>query len=237
MAVPVAKLAIIAGRSKTGQRVIGIVVMGIAAIMLAPIAIVGMTAAAVAQVMDACSYEMPGFIPDKLHPLNDPRIKAVCLAQKAVGGSDSPPHAVVGGWTNPVGMQPWATRSNHSGGAMDVWVGVGTPVYAPAAGIIHNLSDSCGGLVIGVQHDANYTTAFAHMSSMAVRPGQQVTAGELIGYSGESGSCVNGAHLHFEVRVGPNPNMWGNFIPAYRFMRENGIEMGPCQAGCGIYPM
>lgn len=151
-------------------------------------------------------------------------------------GDGTPPN-VVGGWANPIGMQSWVTRPDHAGGAMDVSVGVGTPVYAPAAGRIFDLSESCGGLVLGVQHDIQYTTAFAHLSAAAVSAGDQVKAGQLIGYSGESGSCVQGAHLHFEVRVGPNPNNWGSFTPAYKFMREVGIVMGPCTGGCDVYPM
>ena len=153
------------------------------------------------------------------------------------GAGGGPPPQVVGGWANPVGMQSWATYENHAGGAMDVHVGVGTPVYAPAAGKVFDLSEGCGGMVIGVQHDVQYTTAFAHMSSFAVAPGEHVKAGQLIGYSGASGSCVDGAHLHFEVRVGPDPTAWGTFTPAYKFMREQGITMGPCTSGCDLYPM
>lgn len=152
------------------------------------------------------------------------------------GGDGGTPPKVVGGWANPIGMQTWATYPNHSGGAMDVHVGVGTPVYAPAAGKTWDLSEVCGGKVLGVQHDTQYTTVFAHLSSFAVQPGASVKAGQLIGYSGASGSCVDGAHLHFEVRVGPNPQAWGNFIPAYRFMRQVGIQMGECTGGCSLYP-
>lgn len=159
---------------------------------------------------------------------------ATCSTPGTDGGT---PPEVVGGWANPIGMQTWATYENHSGGAMDVHVGEGTPVYAPAAGQIWELSEACGGLVLGVQHDMQYTTVFAHLSSFAVRAGTTVKAGQLIGYSGASGACVDGAHLHFEVRVGPNPQAWGNFTPAYRFMRLAGIQMGECTAGCTLYPM
>ncbi|SDQ32647.1 M23 family metallopeptidase [Leucobacter chromiiresistens] len=153
------------------------------------------------------------------------------------GAGGGAPPKVVGGWANPIGMQSWGTYENHAGGAMDVHVDVGTPVYAPAAGKVFDLSEGCGGKVIGVQHDVQYTTAFAHMSSFAVAPGEHVKGGQLIGYSGASGSCVDGAHLHFEVRVGPDPTAWGTFTPAYKFMREQGITMGPCTTGCDLYPM
>lgn len=147
------------------------------------------------------------------------------------------PPKVVGGWANPIGLQPWATYPGHSGGAIDVWVGVGTPVYAAAAGVVHDLSEGCGGLVLGVQHDPQHTTVSAHLSQQLVKTGAKVKAGQIIGYSGASGSCVDGAHLHFEVRTGPNPNMFGTFTPAHKFLRERGIKMGPCMGGCSLYPM
>lgn len=143
-----------------------------------------------------------------------------------------------GGWTNPVGMQTWGTYPGHSGGAMDIHVGVGTPVRAPAGGTVVDLSEGCGGRVLGVQHDRRYTTVFAHLSAFAVKPGTKVRAGQLIAYSGASGSCVDGAHLHFEIRVGPDPKAWGSFsfTPTYRFMREHGVTLGPCTTGCDLYP-
>lgn len=241
MAAPVvAKAAVSAANSKTGRKIIAGILAILVAVAATPMVLIGVTANMIMQAIEACNYDMPAGLPDWMHPMNDPRVKAVCLASKATGlggGAGGAPPSVVGGWANPVGMQSWGTYPDHAGGAMDIHVGVGTPVYAPAAGTIFDLSESCGGMVIGVQHDVNYTTAFAHMSSMTVSAGQTVSAGDLIGYSGESGSCVQGAHLHFEVRVGPNPNAWGNFTPAYKFMRENGIEMGPCTSYCDYYPL
>ncbi|WP_075205410.1 M23 family metallopeptidase, partial [Leucobacter musarum] len=167
----------------------------------------------------------------------DAVLAAIGAGGAACTGQEGTPPQVVGGWANPVGMQSWGTYPDHAGGAMDIHVDVGTPVYAPAAGTIFDLSESCGGQVLGVQHDLQYTTAFAHLSAFAVSPGDHVKAGQLIGYSGASGTCVQGAHLHFEVRVGSNPKLWGNFTPAYKFMREQGIVMGECTTGCDLYPM
>ena len=53
-------------------------------------------------------------------------------------------------------------------------------------------------------------TRYAHLSKRLVRTGERVTEGQLIGYSGQTGSCL-GAHLHFEViwrGVRRNPLAW-----------------------------
>ncbi|MFV0435009.1 MAG: M23 family metallopeptidase [Leucobacter sp.] len=157
---------------------------------------------------------------------------ADCPAESADGVV---PVEVKGGWAHPLGnATTWSTYPGHAGGAVDFPVPVGTPVYAPAAGIVRDFSEACGGTVIGVQNDQRYTTVFAHLSRVAVTPGTAVKAGQVIGYSGVSGSCVNGAHLHLEVRTGPNPAAYGSFTPAYRFMKSVGIDLGPCYSGCNF---
>lgn len=149
-----------------------------------------------------------------------------------------PDVAVVGGWAHPLGEQKlWNTYPNHSGGAVDFPTPVGTPVYAAAAGIVWDLSEPCGGTVLGVQHAMKLTTVVAHLSRTVVRAGEQVTAGQLIGYSGESGQCSTGPHLHFEIRMGDSPDIWGRFTPAFQFMIRHEISLGPCGTGCFLYPM
>lgn len=144
---------------------------------------------------------------------------------------------VVGGWAHPLGgKHPWSTRLDHSGGAVDIPIPIGSPVYAVAAGTVWDLSEKCGGLLIGVQHSPGLTTVSAHLSRAVVKQGQQVAAGQLIGYSGTSGSCSQGPHLHFEVRIGSSPTVWGLFVPADRFMWRHGIDLGPCISGCSLFP-
>ena len=63
------------------------------------------------------------------------------------------------------------------------------------------------GVVIG--HNAEIggryvTTGYAHQSRVAVRVGQRVTRGQLIGYVGNTGLSTT-AHLHFEVRLNGTP--------------------------------
>lgn len=83
----------------------------------------------------------------------------------------------------------------HTG--QDLSAPIGTPIHAVADGVVG--SSNAGGWagVHAVIHHDNGSTLYAHMASMTVRPGQQVTAGELIGYVGMTGRTF-GPHLHFE---------------------------------------
>lgn len=82
---------------------------------------------------------------------------------------------------------------------------IGTPVYAPADGVVTNASWSSGyGRLIKIQHEFGIETRYAHLSRMNVRKGQRVSRGERIGDIGNSGRST-GPHLHYEVRIGGKP--------------------------------
>lgn len=75
----------------------------------------------------------------------------------------------------------------------------GTPIYATADGVISRENAGSGyGVAIIINHGYGYKTLYAHLSKKAVRPGQKVKRGELIGYMGSSGVSVS-PHLHYEV--------------------------------------
>ncbi|WP_162802734.1 M23 family metallopeptidase [Ornithinimicrobium avium] len=101
----------------------------------------------------------------------------------------------------------------HSG--IDFGAACGTPVAAAADGVVWATpyDDSRGNHVIvdhGVQRGVNLTTAYLHLSSFAVSPGQSVARGQVIGYEGTTGSST-GCHLHFETRENGtpvNPRNW-----------------------------
>lgn len=92
-------------------------------------------------------------------------------------------------------------RSMHYG--MDYACGVGTPVYAANSGTVClSLFDNAGGNMIGINGD-HELSRYAHLSQRLVKVGDKVKAGDLIGYSGNTGSATTGAHLHFETWITP----------------------------------
>ncbi|MGD0546972.1 MAG: M23 family metallopeptidase [Terracidiphilus sp.] len=87
----------------------------------------------------------------------------------------------------------------HSG--IDIDAPVGTPVRAAAEGNVTEAEMGNGyGRQIRIDHGHDVVTVYAHLSAMAVVPGQHVARGQVIGYVGQSGR-VTGPHLHYEVRV------------------------------------
>jgi len=87
----------------------------------------------------------------------------------------------------------------HEG--IDIVTDVGTKVFATGDGIVRYAGRTHGGYgsVIEISHGYGYTTLYAHLSTVYVRPGQLITRGELIARSGRSG-LVSGPHLHYEVK-------------------------------------
>lgn len=55
------------------------------------------------------------------------------------------------------------------------------------------------GYYIQIDHSGGLETLYAHYSSICVTTGQQVQAGQVIGYVGHTGR-VTGNHLHFELK-------------------------------------
>ena len=90
-------------------------------------------------------------------------------------------------------------RRPHEG--LDFSLPKGTPIYATGDGVIKSTRRSPAGYGnhIDIDHGFNYTTRYAHLSNFAVKVGQKVKRGELIGYSGNSGKST-APHLHYEVR-------------------------------------
>ena len=93
--------------------------------------------------------------------------------------------------------------SSHTG--TDIACAEGTPILAAADGIVTvaNGLDSWGGsygYYIQIDHGGGLETLYAHCSSICVTTGQQVQAGEVIGYVGHTGRAT-GNHLHLEVLI------------------------------------
>ncbi|MCL9982101.1 MAG: peptidoglycan DD-metalloendopeptidase family protein [Erythrobacter sp.] len=91
-------------------------------------------------------------------------------------------------------------RRMHAG--IDFKARYGTPIVAVSDGRVSSAGRSGGcGIAVRLEHGSGLTTRYCHMSAMAVRPGQQVRRGQVIGYVGSSGLST-GPHLHYEMYRG-----------------------------------
>lgn len=79
----------------------------------------------------------------------------------------------------------------------------GDPVRAAATGtvIAGGWVDACSGIAVGLDHGGGLSSWYRHLSSVAVRVGQRVSVGSIIGRVGNTG-CSLGSHLHFSIRRG-----------------------------------
>ncbi len=91
-------------------------------------------------------------------------------------------------------------REFHPG--IDLKADVGTPIIAPANGVVEfaGYSENGYGYNVILLHNFGFKTVYAHMARRdVVKAGQFVKKGDLIGYTGNTGLST-GPHLHYEVR-------------------------------------
>ena len=113
----------------------------------------------------------------------------------------------VRGWvTSPFGKRtsPFTgIPTFHEG--LDIAAQTGTPVVAPADGVVLRAGFSPGyGNMVELSHGYGIRTVFGHNSRLNVKVGQQVKRGDIISYVGDTGSST-GPHLHYEVRLNGLP--------------------------------
>jgi murein DD-endopeptidase MepM/ murein hydrolase activator NlpD len=111
--------------------------------------------------------------------------------------SPIPSHLVRGFGMKP---DPWTGKTRlHAG--IDLSAPVGTPVRASADGrVFATGSQARLGRQVTLDHGYNLKTRYGHLSKIVVKKGQQVKRGDIIAYSGRTGT-VTGPHLHYEVHV------------------------------------
>ena len=89
----------------------------------------------------------------------------------------------------------------HNG--MDIAAEAGTPVSAAADGTVYTVcEDETMGFTVVITHTGGYTTEYASLAeNVQVNPGDTVSAGDVIGYVGNSALLENaiGDHIHFAV--------------------------------------
>jgi len=116
-----------------------------------------------------------------------------------------------GGFVNPLKSLALTQGYNRIHKGVDFAAGVGTPVFATENGRVSwsgpgvRSGNVWGGNEIHIDGRSGIQEWFAHLSSMAVRVGDMVRAGQQIGLSGNTG-ITSGPHLHFGTFQGGWPN-------------------------------
>jgi murein DD-endopeptidase MepM/ murein hydrolase activator NlpD len=107
--------------------------------------------------------------------------------------------------------------NNHTGMDMAYHTGCGGAIYAAGDGVVmadgrpnEKYGDTAIGVVIG--HSQRLQTWYWHLSREVVSQGQEVEAGDLIGYEGATGFAT-GCHLHFQINLDDKPVNPRNYLP------------------------
>jgi murein DD-endopeptidase MepM/ murein hydrolase activator NlpD len=113
---------------------------------------------------------------------------------------------VSGRITSPFGFRTHpitGKKSFHNG--VDIACYLGTPVFAPATGKVTEkwVHPSGGNSVAFVSLIDGIRFGFAHLDRVVVKIGDQITKGDIIAYSGNSGKST-GPHLHFTTKKNGN---------------------------------
>jgi murein DD-endopeptidase MepM/ murein hydrolase activator NlpD len=95
-------------------------------------------------------------------------------------------------------------KAPHYG--LDIAGPVGTPIIAPAPGVVALVNPDMflTGKTVMLDHGAGVYSVFIHMNDIDVKPGQEVTSGTRLGTIGKTGR-VSGPHLHWGITVAGVP--------------------------------
>ncbi|MFO7998783.1 MAG: M23 family metallopeptidase [Bacteroidales bacterium] len=111
----------------------------------------------------------------------------------------------------------YKTMRMHTG--VDFLAPTGTPIYSSGNGVVVTAERNTHGYgrMVVIDHGYGYQTLYAHMSQIKVRPGQQITRGEVIGLVGNTGTST-APHLHYEVirnnsKVNPVQYFYNDLTP------------------------
>ena len=99
---------------------------------------------------------------------------------------------------------PWAPNSEfHSG--IDIGAAIGTPVRAPAPGVVVFAGQHAEyGVTVIIEHGNDTKSLYGHLSRLSVAMDQPVQRGDTIALTGNTGRS-SGPHLHYEIQVKGQP--------------------------------
>ena len=129
------------------------------------------------------------------------------LKRLALQGENPPSNATwitpTSNWrlTSPFGMRLHPVlgyKRMHNG--IDMAAPQGTPIYATRAGKVTKVAYQAGGAgnYVSINHLDGFSSIYMHMTHYVVQKDQTVSAGQVIGYVGNTGIST-GAHLHFGI--------------------------------------
>jgi murein DD-endopeptidase MepM/ murein hydrolase activator NlpD len=109
--------------------------------------------------------------------------------------------------------------------AIDYAAAYGTPIRAVGDGtVIMATYNGSYGNMVKIRHNGTYQTNYGHMSKFAVKKGEKVKQGDIIGYIGSTGLST-GPHLHFEMeKNGVKINPLQEILPPGQAIKEENRE-------------
>jgi murein DD-endopeptidase MepM/ murein hydrolase activator NlpD len=97
---------------------------------------------------------------------------------------------------------PPATPFSAGHRGIDIAAPFGTPIRAPAGGTVSFAGPVAGSLFISIDHPDGVRTSYSWVSAISVKKGQPVTAGEVVGRTGNGDPGSSQPVLHFSARFG-----------------------------------
>jgi murein DD-endopeptidase MepM/ murein hydrolase activator NlpD len=163
------------------------------------------------------------------------------LTALSAARENPPDPAVLDVMTPGTPIQTFRPAHNPTHDGVDTMLPRNTPIASASAGRVltvecNTSGPSCDldggpsvrgcGWYIEIAHPGQVTTRYCHLVRRPpVALGQEVKAGQTIGYVGTSGNS-SGPHLHFEVHVGPGPATRANAVDPLAFMRRMNAPLG-----------
>jgi murein DD-endopeptidase MepM/ murein hydrolase activator NlpD len=110
--------------------------------------------------------------------------------------------------------------------AIDYAAPQGTPIRSVGDGTISFAGwNGPYGYMVKVRHNGTYSTNYGHMSKIAVKTGNKVKQGDVIGYVGSTGFST-GPHLHYEmVKNGVKINPLNEVLPPGEALKEDSLVL------------